>query len=113
MPAPTALQQQSLEAAPLSDVPLNDVDQDLGDDFTLEGINEMPESADIIAPASAAAEEGMEIDEEGKPRFAPVQNIVCAALLLPSTACALQRHRGITLKMNVLRLSSVFRVSHS
>ncbi|KAJ1331103.1 RNA-binding protein PNO1 [Microdochium nivale] len=75
MPAPTALQQQSLEVAPPSDVPLNDVDHDLGDDFTLEGINEMPESADIIAPASAAAEEGMEIDEEGKPRFAPVQNI--------------------------------------
>lgn len=108
MPAPTALQQQSLEVAPPSDVPLNDVDHDLGDDFTLEGINEMPESADIIAPASAAAEEGMEIDEEGKPRFAPVQNIVCDASLLPSKACTLQRRGGIPLKRNPLRLSSVF-----
>jgi len=75
MPAPTALLQQPLEAAPPSDFAQNNVDQDLGDDFTLEGINDMPESADIIQPASAAAEQGMDIDEEGKPRFAPVQNI--------------------------------------
>lgn len=78
MPAPTALLQQPLEAAPPSDLAQNNVvDQDLGDDFTLEGINDMPESADVIQPASAAAEQGMDIDEEGKPRFAPVQNIVC------------------------------------
>lgn len=74
MPAPTALQ-QPIEAAPPSDIPQVDVEQDLGDDFTLEGMNEMPDSTDIITPATAAAEEGMEIDEEGKPRFAPVQNI--------------------------------------
>ncbi|KAI0135127.1 eukaryotic type KH-domain (KH-domain type I) [Daldinia grandis] len=77
MPAPTALLKQ-VDDTPPSNLPLPEPDQD--EDFTLEGMNELPEDANaILQPARITGEDGMEIDEEDKPHFAPVQNTDPAA----------------------------------
>lgn len=75
MPAPTALLKQVDDTSP-SHVPPPETDQE--EDFALEGMNDLPEEANaILQPATMAGEREMEIDEEDKPHFAPVQNIVC------------------------------------
>ncbi|KAL7629551.1 pre-rRNA-processing protein pno1 [Parahypoxylon ruwenzoriense] len=73
MPAPTALRKQTDDNNPPSHVPLPEADQD--EEFALDGMNELPEDASALQPASAAGENGMEIDEEDKPHFAPARNI--------------------------------------
>ncbi|KAI1395378.1 eukaryotic type KH-domain (KH-domain type I) [Hypoxylon fuscum] len=73
MPAPTALLKQVDDTSP-SHVPPPETDQE--EDFALEGMNDLPEEANaILQPATMAGEREMEIDEEDKPHFAPVQNI--------------------------------------
>lgn len=87
MPAPTALLKQ-VDDTPPSNLPLPEPDQD--EDFTLEGMNELPEDANaILQPVRRTGEDGMEIDEEDKPHFAPVQNTVC---FVPVSAFAFNRH---------------------
>ncbi|KAI1105530.1 eukaryotic type KH-domain (KH-domain type I) [Jackrogersella minutella] len=72
MPAPTALLKQ-VDDTPPSNVPLADTEQD--EDFALEGMNDLPEDANaVLQPVRRTGESEMEIDEEDKPHFAPVQN---------------------------------------
>ncbi|OTA64748.1 eukaryotic type KH-domain (KH-domain type I) [Hypoxylon sp. EC38] len=73
MPAPTALRKQ-VDDTPASHVPLPEADQD--EEFALEGMNVLPEDANaILQPMRRVGETEMEIDEEDKPHFAPIQNI--------------------------------------
>lgn len=78
MPAPTALLKQ-VDNTPSSNTPLPEVDQD--EDFALEGMNDLPEDANAVLQPErmATGDHEMEIDEEDKPHFAPVQNTVCNA----------------------------------
>lgn len=74
MPAPTALLKHADDTPP-SNVPLPEADGD--EDFALEGMNELPEDANaVLQPVRMSGEGDMEIDEEDKPHFAPVKNIV-------------------------------------
>ncbi|KAI1078287.1 eukaryotic type KH-domain (KH-domain type I) [Whalleya microplaca] len=73
MPAPTALLKQQVEDTPPTDIPLAEPDQD--EDFALEGMNELPEDSNILPPPRTAGDQEMEIDEEDKPHFGPIQNI--------------------------------------
>lgn len=80
MPAPTALLKQADDTPP-SHVPLPEADQD--EEFALEGMNELPEDANaVLQPVKMRGDGEMEIDEEDKPHFAPVQNIVRSSVLL-------------------------------
>ncbi|KAI2602344.1 eukaryotic type KH-domain (KH-domain type I) [Hypoxylon sp. NC1633] len=73
MPAPTALLKQ-VDNTPPSNIPLPEPDQD--EEFALEGMNELPDDANaLLQPVRMRDGQEMEIDEEDKPHFAPVQNI--------------------------------------
>ncbi|KAI0483377.1 eukaryotic type KH-domain (KH-domain type I) [Xylariaceae sp. FL0804] len=74
MPAPTAPLKQPADAAPPASIPLPDAGSD--EDFALEGMNQLPEDASAIQPPATVGGDGeMDIDEENKPRFAPIQNL--------------------------------------
>ncbi|KAI1775636.1 eukaryotic type KH-domain (KH-domain type I) [Hypoxylon cercidicola] len=95
MPAPTALLKQ-VDDTPPSQVPLPEVDQD--EEFALEGMNELPEDANaVLQPATTRGDGEMEIDEEDKPHFAPVQNIDQAAHI-QSRKVPIPPHRFTPLK---------------
>ena len=72
MPAPTALKQA--EDAPLAlDVPLPVEGND--EEFLLDAPDALPTDADVLVPVEESNENGMAIDEEGRPRFAPARDI--------------------------------------
>ncbi|KAH9888196.1 eukaryotic type KH-domain (KH-domain type I) [Xylariomycetidae sp. FL2044] len=72
MPAPTAMLKPQAEQTPPANITLPEADQE--EAFALDGMNDLPEDANILQPASRGGEEAMEIDEENKPHFAPIQN---------------------------------------
>ncbi|KAI4867509.1 eukaryotic type KH-domain (KH-domain type I) [Hypoxylon rubiginosum] len=95
MPAPTALLKQADDTPP-SHVPLPEADQD--EEFALEGMNELPEDANaVLQPVKMRGDGEMEIDEEDKPHFAPVQNIDQAAHI-QSRKVPIPPHRFTPLK---------------
>ncbi|KAI0173375.1 eukaryotic type KH-domain (KH-domain type I) [Hypoxylon sp. FL1284] len=95
MPAPTALRKQ-VDDAPPSQEPVPEVDQD--EDFALEGMNELPEDANaVLQPMKMRGDGDMDIDEEDKPHFAPVQNIDQAAHI-QSRKVPIPPHRFTPLK---------------
>ncbi|KAF5658335.1 pre-rrna-processing pno1 [Fusarium heterosporum] len=72
MPAPTALKQT--EDAPLAlDVPLPVEGND--DEFLLDAPDALSTDANVLVPVEESNENGMAIDEEGRPRFAPARDI--------------------------------------
>ncbi|KAI0385910.1 eukaryotic type KH-domain (KH-domain type I) [Hypomontagnella monticulosa] len=95
MPAPTALLKQS-DNTPPSNIPLPEADQD--EEFALEGMNELPEDANaVLQPVRMAGEGEMEVDEEDKPHFAPVQN-TDPALHIQTRKVTIPPHRFTPLK---------------
>ncbi|KAI0966307.1 pre-rRNA-processing protein [Xylaria arbuscula] len=72
MPAPTAPLKPVVDDAPAADVALLEADNN--DEFALEGMNDLPESSAIQAPATAQGEEMEIVDEEERPHFPQVQN---------------------------------------
>ncbi|KAI1761829.1 eukaryotic type KH-domain (KH-domain type I) [Hypoxylon sp. FL1150] len=94
MPAPTALLKQ-VDNTPPTDI-LPEADQN--EDFALEGMNELPEDANaVLRPVQMRGDGEMEIDEEDKPHFAPVQNIDQAAHI-QSRKVPIPPHRFTPLK---------------
>ncbi|KAI0863132.1 eukaryotic type KH-domain (KH-domain type I) [Xylaria cubensis] len=72
MPAPTAPLKPMVEDAPPNDITLPGADND--EEFALGGMNDLPESSAIQAPATAHGEDMEIVDEEGRPHFPQVQN---------------------------------------
>ncbi|KAI1436679.1 pre-rRNA-processing protein [Xylaria sp. CBS 124048] len=72
MPAPTAPLKPVAEPVAQVNVPLPEADND--EEFALEGMNELPDSSAIQAPAAAAQDEMEVVDEENRPRFPQVRN---------------------------------------
>lgn len=71
MPAPTAL--KKAEDAPLAtDIPLPVAEND--EEFLLDAPDALPADANAVVPVEDN-EDGMAIDEEGRPRFAPARDI--------------------------------------
>ncbi|KAI0018292.1 eukaryotic type KH-domain (KH-domain type I) [Xylariomycetidae sp. FL0641] len=72
MPAPTAMLKPQAEDAPPSNVPLGDATQD--DEFVLQNTDALPNDPTTLLPPSTHGQEDMEMDEESRPKFAPIQN---------------------------------------
>ncbi|TRX96585.1 hypothetical protein FHL15_002487 [Xylaria flabelliformis] len=72
MPAPTAPLKPMVEDVPPNDITLPGPDND--EEFALGGMNDLPESSAIQAPATAHGEDMEIVDEEGRPHFPQVQN---------------------------------------
>ncbi|KAJ3519467.1 hypothetical protein NM208_g14116 [Fusarium decemcellulare] len=73
MPAPTAL--KKAEDAPLAtDIPLPAAEND--EEFLLDAPDPLPADSNAVVPVEEDNEDGMAIDEEGRPRFAPARDIV-------------------------------------
>jgi hypothetical protein len=73
MSAPTAL--KKAEEAPLDNnvqLPVQDTDED----FLLDAPVDSSADANVLVPVEESNEDGMQIDEEGRPRFAPARDIV-------------------------------------
>ncbi|KAI9884963.1 MAG: U4/U6-U5 snRNP complex subunit lsm6 [Watsoniomyces obsoletus] len=71
MPAPTALLRQPDELAEAQAVPLPDD----GDEMLLDPPSTLPKPADANSPRiGKTQDQEMQIDEEGRPRFAPAKN---------------------------------------
>jgi RNA-binding protein PNO1 len=94
MSAPTALKKAE-DAPPAVDVALpvegmkkikylnkritetiSDCDSDNDDEFLLDAPDALPTDANVLVPVEESNENGMAIDEEGRPRFAPARDIV-------------------------------------
>lgn len=73
MPAPTALKR---EEAPPADVPLPDAAADNDDAILLDPSAALPQEP-MAVDAEASMSEDV-IDEEGRPKFAPAQDLVRA-----------------------------------
>ncbi|KAI0486109.1 eukaryotic type KH-domain (KH-domain type I) [Xylaria cf. heliscus] len=73
MPAPTAPLKPVVDDAPQTNVALPSTDHD-DEGFALEGMNDLPESGVIQAPATAQGEDMEIVDEEDRPHFPQVQN---------------------------------------
>lgn len=105
MPAPTALKQA--EDAPLAlDVPLpvegkkkilsrkgrvlktiSDSGPGNDEEFLLDAPDALPIDADVLVPVEESNENGMAIDEEGRPRFAPARDIVRLPRVIILSVC--------------------------
>ncbi|KAI3320017.1 eukaryotic type KH-domain (KH-domain type I) [Xylariaceae sp. AK1471] len=72
MPAPTAPLKPVADDAPPANVPLPTPDND--EEFALEGMNSLPESSALQAPAVTEGEDMEMVDEEDRPHFPEVQN---------------------------------------
>ncbi|GAW14555.1 hypothetical protein ANO14919_039580 [Xylariales sp. No.14919] len=72
MPAPTAPLKPVADDVPTANIPVSEPDND--EDFALEGMNDLPESSAIQAPATAQGEDMEIVDEEDRPHFPQVQN---------------------------------------
>ncbi|KAI0596682.1 hypothetical protein F4775DRAFT_290698 [Biscogniauxia sp. FL1348] len=103
MPAPTALlkPQQQVEDTPLTNTMVPEPNHD--DEFALEGMNELPEEAGAFQPPRVGGEEDMAIDEENKPRFAPIQN-TDLAVHIQTRKCPIPPHRFTPLKNNWIKI---------
>ncbi|KAI1631766.1 hypothetical protein F4809DRAFT_145879 [Biscogniauxia mediterranea] len=104
MPAPTAplkQPQQQVEDTPLTNTTVPEPNHD--DEFALEGMNELPEEAGAIQPPRIGGEEDMVIDEENKPRFAPIQN-TDLAVHIQTRKCPIPPHRFTPLKNNWIKI---------
>lgn len=72
MPAPTAPLRPVVDDAPATNIALPESSND--EDFALEGMNDLPESSAVKAPAIAEGEDMEIVDEEDRPHFPQVQN---------------------------------------
>jgi hypothetical protein len=72
MPAPTAPLKPVTNDAPPANVPSLTPDND--EEFALEGMNDLPDSSALQAPAIAEKEDMEMVDEEDRPHFPEVQN---------------------------------------
>ncbi|KAI1356708.1 pre-rRNA-processing protein [Xylaria sp. FL0043] len=97
MPAPTAPLKPVVDDPPAANVPLPEPDND--DEFALEGMNDLPESSVIQAPATAQGEDMEIVDEEDRPHFPQVQNDD-GAFRIQSRKVPVPPHRFSPLKSN-------------
>lgn len=51
-----------------------------GDEFILDASDAVTGEGEFMTPQDPEGDEPMAIDEEGRPRFAPAKDIVCAAV---------------------------------
>lgn len=72
MPAPTALKNAE-DAPPAVDVSLPVEEND--EEFLLDAPDALPTDVNVLVPVEESNENGMAIDEEGRPRFAPARDI--------------------------------------
>lgn len=55
---------------------MSDSDPGNDEEFLLDAPDALPTDADVLVPVQESNEDGMAIDEEGRPRFAPARDIV-------------------------------------
>lgn len=97
MPAPTAPLKPVANDAPAANVVMPTPEND--EDFALEGMNDLPDSSAIPAPAVAEGEDMEMVDEEDRPHFPQVQN-TDGAFRAQSRKVPVPPHRFSPLKAN-------------
>jgi RNA-binding protein PNO1 len=73
MPAPTALLKQPADEVVAAEAQMLEMEEDNGE-FSLEGAEQLPADTNVLELVPKPTEAEMDIDEEEKPRFGPVQN---------------------------------------
>jgi hypothetical protein len=57
------------------------------EEFLLDAPDALPTDADVLVPVEESNENGMAIDEEGRPRFAPARDIVSLTRAIKLSVC--------------------------
>ena len=67
-----------------SDIDITSADVQDESEFLLDTGDSLPVDMDAVLPSVKASDNAMDIDEEGRPKFAPARDIVsnCAMLIL-------------------------------